>query len=160
MTTIIIGSGIIGLTTAIRILESHSPNSDKEVHIIASRLPTDQNPTKDPEYASACAGAHHLSFAADDDERQARWDRRSESSFTSLTLLHVVFVAFTSLLCPTPDMMSLFDIRSDPILLLRLLPDASVAIHSVRNHAIRTPHRRRKIHRPDVLTSDRVLYWG
>jgi D-amino-acid oxidase len=79
MSTIIIGSGIIGLTTAIRILQSQSPNSNKEVHIIASRLPTDENLTKDPEYASACAGAHHLSFAADDDERQARWDRRSES---------------------------------------------------------------------------------
>ena len=75
MSTIIIGSGIIGLTTAIRLLETQ-PN--KEVHIIASRLPTDDNLTKDPEYASACAGAHHLSFAADDDERQARWDRRSE----------------------------------------------------------------------------------
>ncbi|KAH8080007.1 hypothetical protein HD553DRAFT_318120 [Filobasidium floriforme] len=77
MSTIIIGSGIIGLTTAIRILESQSPNSNKEVFIIASRLPTDENLTKDPEYASACAGAHHLSFAADDDERQARWDRRT-----------------------------------------------------------------------------------
>ena len=79
MSTIIIGSGIIGLTTAIRLLESQYPNSNKEVIIIASRLPTDENLTKDPEYASACAGAHHLSFAADDDERQARWDRRSES---------------------------------------------------------------------------------
>jgi glycine/D-amino acid oxidase-like deaminating enzyme len=94
MSTIIIGSGVIGLTTAIRLLESQSPNSNKEIHIIASRLPTDENLTKDPEYASACAGAHHLSFAADDDERQARWDRRSESSSTSLTLFHVVFFAF------------------------------------------------------------------
>lgn len=73
MSTIILGCGIIGLTTAIRLLESQPTTP---TYILASRLPTD--PTH-PEYASNCAGAHHLSFAADDDERQTRWDRRSES---------------------------------------------------------------------------------
>ncbi|OCF35693.1 D-aspartate oxidase [Kwoniella heveanensis BCC8398] len=72
---IVLGAGIIGLTTAVRILESplyhqhHHP-----VHIIADHLPNDP---LDPKYASTIAGAHHLSFADDDDERQRRWDRRT-----------------------------------------------------------------------------------
>lgn len=77
MSTIVLGSGVIGLTTAITILEADPIHP---VHIIASRLPDDPS---HPEYASACAGAHHLSFAADDDERQARWDRRSKSRVMS-----------------------------------------------------------------------------
>ena len=72
MSTIILGCGIIGLTTAIRLLEAQPTTP---THILASRLPSDPI---HPEYASNCAGAHHLSFAADDDERQTRWDRRSE----------------------------------------------------------------------------------
>ncbi|WWC91071.1 uncharacterized protein L201_006012 [Kwoniella dendrophila CBS 6074] len=72
---IILGAGIIGLTTAIRLLES-SLYQDKNipVHIIADHLPNDP---LDPKYASTIAGAHHLSFADDDDERQRRWDKRT-----------------------------------------------------------------------------------
>ncbi|WVW79502.1 hypothetical protein I302_101471 [Kwoniella bestiolae CBS 10118] len=72
---VVLGAGIIGLTTAIRLLETplyqekHHP-----VHIIADHLPDDP---LDPRYASTIAGAHHLSFADDGDERQRRWDRRT-----------------------------------------------------------------------------------
>ena len=72
---IVIGAGIIGLTTAIRLTESplytqhHHP-----IHIIADHLHSDP---LDPRYASTLAGAHHLSFADDNDERQRRWDRTS-----------------------------------------------------------------------------------
>ncbi|WVF65418.1 hypothetical protein IAT40_000145 [Kwoniella sp. CBS 6097] len=72
---VILGAGIIGLTTAVRILESPLYQFEKyPVHIIADHLPNDP---LDPKYASTIAGAHHLSFADDEDERQRRWDRRT-----------------------------------------------------------------------------------
>jgi glycine/D-amino acid oxidase-like deaminating enzyme len=66
---VVVGAGVIGLTTAIRLLQSHYP-----VLILASHLPTD--PLL-PTYASSAAGAHHLSFADDKDERQQMLDRRT-----------------------------------------------------------------------------------
>lgn len=72
---VVLGAGIIGLTTAVRLLESplhtklHHP-----IHVIAAHLPGDP---LDAKYASTAAGAHHLSFADDEDERQRRWDRTS-----------------------------------------------------------------------------------
>ncbi|WVQ81388.1 hypothetical protein IAT38_003512 [Cryptococcus sp. DSM 104549] len=74
---IILGAGIIGLTTAIRLLESplyRDVNPRPPVHIIADHLPNDP---LDAKYASTIAGAHHLSFADDGDERQRRWDMRT-----------------------------------------------------------------------------------
>jgi len=72
---VILGAGIIGLTTAIRLLDSSiCQRNDRPIHILADHLPSDP---LDANYASTLAGAHHLSFAADDDERQRRWDRIS-----------------------------------------------------------------------------------
>lgn len=74
---VVIGAGIIGLTTAVRLLESPAVQQNKiPVHILADHLPHDP---LDARYASTIAGAHHLSFADDDDARQTRWDKRSES---------------------------------------------------------------------------------
>lgn len=74
---VVIGAGIIGLTTVVCLLESqyyrqyHPP-----IHIIADHLPNDP---LDAKYASTIAGAHHLSFADDGDGRQRNWDLKSES---------------------------------------------------------------------------------
>lgn len=72
---VILGAGVIGLTTAIRILES-PVSKGREVHILAGHLPSDD---LDANYPSGIAGAHHLSFADDKDTRQRRWDLASES---------------------------------------------------------------------------------
>lgn len=66
---LVIGMGVIGLTTSIRLLQASHP-----VHIVATQIPTSP---LDPTYCSSAAGAHHLSFAADDDERQRRLDMRT-----------------------------------------------------------------------------------
>jgi len=77
---IVLGAGIIGLTTAIRLSQSSLYTIQYHpIHIIASHLPSDP---LDPNYASTLAGAHHLSFADDSDERQRRWDRTSMSGVT------------------------------------------------------------------------------
>ncbi|TYJ57682.1 hypothetical protein B9479_001536 [Cryptococcus floricola] len=69
---VIIGAGIIGLTTAVRLLESQSyQRQPRPIHILADHLPNDP---LDAKYASTIAGAHHLSFADDGDQRQRRWD--------------------------------------------------------------------------------------
>lgn len=73
---IVLGAGIIGLTAAVRLLSS--PLQTNPIHIIADHLPNDP---LDAKYASTIAGAHHLSFAANDDARQQGWDRESESRF-------------------------------------------------------------------------------
>ncbi|KAH8117265.1 FAD dependent oxidoreductase [Phellopilus nigrolimitatus] len=69
--TVVIGCGIIGLTTAIRLLES---GEHPQVHVLADHLPLDP---LDPSYASTAAGAHHLSFAANQDLKQRRLDART-----------------------------------------------------------------------------------
>lgn len=66
---LVIGMGVIGLTTSIRLLQDLHP-----VHIFATQIPTSP---LDPTYCSSAAGAHHLSFAADDDDRQRRLDMRT-----------------------------------------------------------------------------------
>ncbi|KAL1408762.1 hypothetical protein Q8F55_005575 [Vanrija albida] len=68
---VVLGAGVIGLTTAVRLLEARP---DAEVHIVADHLPSD---ALDAHYASTIAGAHHLSFADDKDLRQRRWDMRT-----------------------------------------------------------------------------------
>ncbi|KAG6826151.1 hypothetical protein H0H92_000959, partial [Tricholoma furcatifolium] len=68
-TILVCGLGIISLTTSTSLLEA-----GYAVTAIASHLPTDP---LSPYYASSTAGAHHLSFAADDDPRQQRLDRRT-----------------------------------------------------------------------------------
>lgn len=75
---VVLGAGVIGLTTAVRLLESASVRSrGTPVHILADHLPNDP---LDAKYASTIAGAHHLSFADDDDLRQRTWDRTSGSA--------------------------------------------------------------------------------
>ncbi|KAI5124358.1 hypothetical protein M0805_008965 [Coniferiporia weirii] len=69
--TVVVGCGVVGLTTAIRLLES---GDHPLVHILADRFPLDP---LDPGYASSAAGAHHLSFAADQDLVQRRLDART-----------------------------------------------------------------------------------
>ncbi|KAK4689327.1 D-amino-acid oxidase, partial [Tremellales sp. Uapishka_1] len=70
---VVLGAGIIGLTTAIRLLES--PLSENfDIHVVADHLPNDPPEAR---YASTAAGAHHLSFADDNDHRQQKWDRRT-----------------------------------------------------------------------------------
>ncbi|KAG6824575.1 hypothetical protein H0H92_006430 [Tricholoma furcatifolium] len=66
---LVCGLGIIGLTTSISLLQA-----GYAVTAIASHLPAD---SLSPYYASSAAGAHHLSFAADDDPRQQSLDRRT-----------------------------------------------------------------------------------
>jgi hypothetical protein len=75
---VVLGAGVIGLTTAVRLLESDSVRGRGiPVHILADHLPDDP---LDAKYASTIAGAHHLSFADDDDLRQRTWDRTSASA--------------------------------------------------------------------------------
>ncbi|OCF32501.1 hypothetical protein I316_05929 [Kwoniella heveanensis BCC8398] len=72
---VIIGAGVIGLTTAVRLVESSLYAESKHpIHILANHLPSDP---LDPKYASTIAGAHHLSFADDNDLRQRKWDSRT-----------------------------------------------------------------------------------
>ncbi|WWC61551.1 uncharacterized protein I303_104135 [Kwoniella dejecticola CBS 10117] len=72
---VIIGAGVIGLTTAVRLLESKDFDASKHaIHILADHLPNDP---LDAYYASTIAGAHHLSFADDEDANQRKWDRRT-----------------------------------------------------------------------------------
>lgn len=73
--TAVLGCGIIGLTTAIRLVES---GKHPRVHILADHLPLDE---LDPQYASSAAGAHHLSFASDKDLRQRYLDARTFEVF-------------------------------------------------------------------------------
>ena len=66
---VVCGAGIIGLTTSVRLLEAGYAAT-----IVASHLPGDPLSIY---YASAAAGAHHLSFAPDDDERLQMLDQRT-----------------------------------------------------------------------------------
>ncbi|KAG6850028.1 hypothetical protein H0H93_002232 [Arthromyces matolae] len=64
---IVIGAGVIGLTTAITIQEQRG----HMVTIVAELLPSDP---KSPRYASHWAGAHHVSLATSTDSRQQEID--------------------------------------------------------------------------------------
>jgi D-amino-acid oxidase len=89
---VVIGAGIIGLTTAVTLLERiHDTGRDIPVHILADHLPNDPN---DARYASTIAGAHHLSFADDDDTRQQGWDKRSMFTITGSELSSPSILAF------------------------------------------------------------------
>ncbi|KAF6744877.1 D-amino-acid oxidase [Ephemerocybe angulata] len=61
---VVLGAGVIGLTTALKIQET----GRYKVSILAEVLPTDPKTIK---YASQWAGAHHVSFAKVDDPRHA-----------------------------------------------------------------------------------------
>ncbi|KIK68281.1 hypothetical protein GYMLUDRAFT_153595 [Collybiopsis luxurians FD-317 M1] len=63
---VVCGFGIIGLTTSIRLLQK-----GYRVIAVAEHLPGDELTAT---YASTAAGAHHLSFAADNDARQQTVD--------------------------------------------------------------------------------------
>ncbi|GAA5924343.1 FAD-dependent oxidoreductase [Sporobolomyces koalae] len=66
---LVLGAGCVGLTTAIKILRR-----GLSVVILAEHLPGDSH---DAAYASAAAGAHHLSFAGNSDWRQRHLDLRT-----------------------------------------------------------------------------------
>ncbi|EAU82893.1 D-amino-acid oxidase [Coprinopsis cinerea okayama7 len=61
---IVLGAGVIGLTTALKIQEQEG----YQVTIVAEIFPTDPKSIK---YTSQWAGAHHVSFASLDDPRHA-----------------------------------------------------------------------------------------
>lgn len=75
-THIIIGSGVIGLTTALELKTRYPASSIK---ILASHLPGD----RDVSYASPWAGANWLSVATDNG-RQEGWDRVTYKKFEEL----------------------------------------------------------------------------
>jgi len=75
---IVIGAGVVGLTTAITILEK----GGYHVTIIAEVLPTDPKTIK---YTSQWAGAHHVSLAAADDHRQQELDRETFKTMWELS---------------------------------------------------------------------------
>lgn len=66
---LVVGFGVIGLTSAIRLLQAG-------YHVVAVGAHQPGDPLT-AIYASTAAGAHHLSFAADDDLRQQALDKRT-----------------------------------------------------------------------------------
>jgi D-amino-acid oxidase len=72
---IVLGLGVIGLTTSIRLMEA-----GYAVIAYASHLPEDPSSLTSC-YTSAAAGAHHLSFAGNDDIRQQKLDKRTFDIF-------------------------------------------------------------------------------
>lgn len=66
---LVLGFGIIGLTSAIRLLQAG-------YHVVAVGAHQPGDPLT-AIYSSTAAGAHHLSFAADDDLRQQALDKRT-----------------------------------------------------------------------------------
>ncbi|GAA5888024.1 hypothetical protein JCM6882_000254 [Rhodosporidiobolus microsporus] len=66
---VVVGSGVVGLSTAIRLLEA-----GYKVDIVARNLPQDE---KTIEFTSPWAGAHHVSVASGDDMRLHEFDART-----------------------------------------------------------------------------------
>ncbi len=64
---LVVGAGVIGLTTAIRLLRSKSHSEQHTVTLLSSHFPTD---SKDISYCSAWAGAHHVSTYGVSKEQQ------------------------------------------------------------------------------------------
>lgn len=67
---VIVGAGVIGLSTALSLLDSPSPCT---VTLVASSLPTDVG--HPASYASSWAGAHHVSCP--NNSREGEWDRQT-----------------------------------------------------------------------------------
>lgn len=65
---VVVGGGVIGLSIAISLLDSSEPCN---VSLLSHELP-DSNAKYSAEYASAWAGAHHVSAPAND--REVQWD--------------------------------------------------------------------------------------
>jgi D-amino-acid oxidase len=87
---VVLGAGIIGLTTALCLVQSPL-GTTHIIHVLADHWPDDP---VDPKYASGIAGAHHLSFADDDDKRQTKWDMRSECSVAYTLLIEAFQVMY------------------------------------------------------------------
>ncbi|KAF8317064.1 nucleotide-binding domain-containing protein [Clavulina sp. PMI_390] len=68
---VVLGAGVVGLTTALKIQETY-PNA--EVTVVAELFPGDEN-IRSTKYTSIWAGAHHVSLATD--ERQNTMDRET-----------------------------------------------------------------------------------
>ncbi|KAF8632875.1 hypothetical protein AX17_004723 [Amanita inopinata Kibby_2008] len=75
---IVLGAGVIGLSTGIKILEK----GGYKVTIVAEILPTDP---KDIRYASHFAGAQHVTAASRDNPRQNRIDRETFDTMWELS---------------------------------------------------------------------------
>jgi D-amino-acid oxidase len=73
LTDTVVGAGCVGLTTAVRLLEAGYP-----VLVVAEHLPSHPLNAR---YASTSAGAHHLSFADNQDWRQRFLDQRTFDVF-------------------------------------------------------------------------------
>lgn len=80
MSYIVLGAGVVGLTTALE-LKRRVPSAN--VTIIARDFPGDSN----PQYASAWAGANWISNATDNGS-QEEWDRVTYLKFQELARTH------------------------------------------------------------------------
>ncbi|KAJ3992206.1 D-amino-acid oxidase [Lentinula boryana] len=85
---VVLGAGVIGLTTAISILESSS-KSNYVVTILASHLPNDP---KSIVYTSHWAGAHHL--AIDQETFRTLWDLSAQGSDAEKCLMRIEQVEY------------------------------------------------------------------
>ncbi|KZV99843.1 FAD dependent oxidoreductase [Exidia glandulosa HHB12029] len=70
---VVLGAGVIGLSTAVHLLETKRDVYD--VTIIADALPSDDRKSGLAHYASLWAGAQHVSFASLEDTLQQQLDR-------------------------------------------------------------------------------------
>lgn len=82
---VVVGSGVIGLSTAVSLLDSPLPMN---VTLVSSHFPTDKDnrAVAPAEYASVWAGAHHVSSPSS--ERELKWDKETMSVFRALQQQH------------------------------------------------------------------------
>ncbi|KAL7665467.1 FAD dependent oxidoreductase domain-containing protein [[Candida] zeylanoides] len=86
MSTVIVGAGVIGLTTALCLCEQGGP--PPQITVIAKHLPVGS--LNDPEYTSAWAGAHFRPFPSKNaaEEREYPLTRSTQTYFRKLARQH------------------------------------------------------------------------
>ncbi|PWN96884.1 FAD-linked reductase, partial [Tilletiopsis washingtonensis] len=77
---VVVGAGVIGLTAALE-LRAHG----HAVHVVARDMPHDAASTQ---FASPWAGANCVSYAADDDLLQQRWERTTWKRLAGISRRH------------------------------------------------------------------------
>ncbi|QPG74293.1 hypothetical protein FOA43_001618 [Brettanomyces nanus] len=77
---VVVGAGVVGLTTALELL--NQPGANHRVTVVASQIPTDFQFSSN--YTSPFAGANWMSFAAHDDIRQQNIDAVGYRRFKQL----------------------------------------------------------------------------